>query len=301
MTTTASVYFNKINVDYPRAGKDNDSQGFRDNFRNIFNAFSATNADVEYLKLNSVTLGGDNDFGYNVIKKATFQSSVTKIVDYSPNPTNGNIFVNYLESNYQKYSLNAGASTFFIQNWPADGFAEMRLVVTPASTATCQINFGGNLKIAGSLVLPVVTNTTDDQTFDLWSDDGGVTVYIQGVGITPAVLVKNSTGTVYTGTLTVSVLDGPYQKFSLNTGSVNVSVSNWPASTNTLALITLSLNRSTTETIHTSTVNFTSNGVNALPVGSQSQPFSISTSTTQFFDVWTDNGGATVYVLQKGI
>lgn len=301
MTTTASVYFNKINVDYPRAGKDNDSQGFRDNFRNIFNAFSATNVDIEYLKLNSVTLGGDNDFGYNLIKKVSIQSPVTKIIDYSPNPTNGNIFVNYLESNYQKWTVTPGSTTFFIQNWPANGFAEMRLVVTPTTTGTCQINFGGNLEIVGNLTLPVLTNSTESQTFDLWSDNGGVNIYIQGVGVTPATPVVNLTGTVYTGTLTVSVLDGPYQKFSLNTGPSTVSLTNWPSSTDTLALVTLSLQRTTTATINTSTILFTSNGADVETVGNQTQPFSVDTSTIQFFDVWSDNGGGTVYVLQKGI
>jgi hypothetical protein len=181
VTTTASVYFNKIRVDYPQAGKDNDSQGFRDNFRNIFNAFSATNVDLEQLQLNTVTLGGDNDFGYNTIKKASLQSCVTEIVDYSSNPTIGNIYVNFRESNYQKYSLNPGASTFYIENWPTTGYAEMRLSVKPNTSSTTQINFGGNL--AGYIELPVITTSTAVQFFDMWTDDGGISVYLMKKGV----------------------------------------------------------------------------------------------------------------------
>ena len=34
MTTTASIYYNSINVNFPVPGQDNSSQGFRDNFSN---------------------------------------------------------------------------------------------------------------------------------------------------------------------------------------------------------------------------------------------------------------------------
>lgn len=298
MTTTASVYFNKIRVDYPQAGKDNDSQGFRDNFRNIFNAFSATNVDLEQLQLNAVTLGGDNDFGYNTIKKASLQSCVTKIVDYSTNPTNGNIYVNFREGNYQKYSLAAGDSTFYVENWPDNGFAEMRLSVTPNSSDTTRINFGGNLVTVGYVDLPVVTNSTDTQTFDLWSDDNGLIIYIQGIDLTPATLVYDTTDNLNSGTIAVSYIDGQYQKFTLTTSTV-VDISNWPASTNTVALMSLSFN--TTNTNFISTLTFNSAGGVVEPVGGHTYPYAIDTTSTQFFDVWTDNGGSAVYVLKKGV
>lgn len=181
MTTSASVYINRINVDYPQAGRDNDSQGLRDNFRNIFNAFSATNADIESLKLNAVSLSGVNDFGYNTIKQATLQSCVTKVVDYSPNAVSGNVYINYREGNYQKYSVRSGNSTFFIQNWPSTDYAELRVVITPISTATTQINFGGNITQIGNINLPMVVNSTTSLIFDLWTDNGGNKVYIEPV------------------------------------------------------------------------------------------------------------------------
>jgi hypothetical protein len=183
VATTASTYFNKINVDFPRAGKDNDSQGFRDNFKNIFNAFSATNTDIESLKLNAVTLGGENNFGYNTIRNATLQSCITKLVDYSTSPTSGNIYVNFQESNYQKWTISPGSSTFNITNWPSVGLAQITLSVAPNSTNTTQISFGGNLVTVGSLSLPVVSSSTSVQFFDLWTDDNGVTIYISKKGL----------------------------------------------------------------------------------------------------------------------
>lgn len=183
MATTASIYFNRIQTDFPQPGKDNNSQGFRDNFRNIFNAFSATNADIESLKLNSVSLGSTNDFGFNTIKKATLQSTVTKVVDYSVSPTNGNVYINFNEGNYQKYSLTSGTTTLFIQNWPATGLAEIKLSVKPTSTASTVINFGGNYSIIGALTLPVTATSTATIFFDTWSDDGGTTFYVSRKGL----------------------------------------------------------------------------------------------------------------------
>lgn len=297
MTTTASIYFNKIRVDYPQAGKNNDSQGFRDNFRNIFNAFSATNADLEHLQLNAVTLGGNNDFGYNTIKKASFQSCVTKIVDYSPNPRTGNIDVDFKESNYQKFSLAAGNASFSIKNWPETGFAEMRLIVVPTTT-DIQIEFGGNTILVDNLNLPVVTNSTDPLTFDLWSDDGGVTIYVQSVDLPPNVAVYDTTSITQTNNFEVNYLDGKYQKFSLSTGPNVVTISNLPSNADTVSLLTLSFK---TVSADPSTVSFEVAGATVESVGGHTYPYTVDTTNTQFFDVWSDDGGGTVYVLKKGV
>lgn len=182
MTTTASVYFNKIRIDYPQAGKNNDSQGFRDNFRNIFNAFSATNADIESLQLNAVTLGGNNDFGYNTIKKATLQSTVTKVVDYTSSPTNGNVNVDFTESHYQKFAITTGTTTFSIQNWPATGLAEITLSVKPTTVSTTSVAFGGNVTTVGSLTLPSNATSTATVFFELWTDNGGTNIFVSKKG-----------------------------------------------------------------------------------------------------------------------
>ena len=49
MSTTATNYINLIRKDYPVRGKDNDSQGFRDNFTNISKALETVNQNVEEL------------------------------------------------------------------------------------------------------------------------------------------------------------------------------------------------------------------------------------------------------------
>lgn len=44
---------NTINITYPIAGQDNDTQGFRDNFSSIKNNFSVALAEISALQANS--------------------------------------------------------------------------------------------------------------------------------------------------------------------------------------------------------------------------------------------------------
>lgn len=181
MASTASIYFNKIRIDYPQAGVDNDSQGFRDNFKNIYNAFSATDVAIKDLEVNAVNLSDLNDFGYTgIVKKVILQSEAKKVRDLSTSPTNGNIYLDYTEANYQKFSLSSGTTTFIVQNWPDSGYkAEMELSVTPNSTSTTSITFGGGPYTAvGNLSLPYVSTTTVTRHFVVWTDDGGAATYV---------------------------------------------------------------------------------------------------------------------------
>ena len=70
MSNTVTNYSNQINVNFPVAGEDNDSQGFRSNFSRIQNAFSSAADQLISLQTNSVSLNNQNDFGNNVIKRA---------------------------------------------------------------------------------------------------------------------------------------------------------------------------------------------------------------------------------------
>jgi hypothetical protein len=55
MTTTASTYYNNIDVNFPIAGQDNSSQGFRDNFNNI--ALALTDIDTRLVSTETTNIG----------------------------------------------------------------------------------------------------------------------------------------------------------------------------------------------------------------------------------------------------
>ena len=68
MSSTVTNFSNQINVNFPVAGEDNDSQGFRSNFSRIQNAFTSAAKELTELQTNSVSLDAQNDFSNNVIR-----------------------------------------------------------------------------------------------------------------------------------------------------------------------------------------------------------------------------------------
>jgi hypothetical protein len=56
MTSLTLDYAKKIDTSYPSAGKDNRSQGFRDNFENIYQALVSVADDINYLQQKTVKI-----------------------------------------------------------------------------------------------------------------------------------------------------------------------------------------------------------------------------------------------------
>jgi len=90
--STITNYSSNINSLYPVAGQDNDTQGFRDNFSNIKNAFEIASAEISNLQLNqaellkdgaTVTLQGDiagGAAGANVILQSNTLTSAQGVL-----------------------------------------------------------------------------------------------------------------------------------------------------------------------------------------------------------------------------
>jgi hypothetical protein len=63
---SSNINPNNINGNYPVAGQDNDSQGFRDNFTNILNNFSFAQQEITDLQNSVTTLQNTVDASGNV-------------------------------------------------------------------------------------------------------------------------------------------------------------------------------------------------------------------------------------------
>ena len=83
MTSTITNYTNSIDVNYPVAGADNSSLGFRNNFSAIRSALDATGSEISDLQINLVNLSGTNNFGGNQIKNATLIDCPILLKNYS--------------------------------------------------------------------------------------------------------------------------------------------------------------------------------------------------------------------------
>lgn len=178
---SSQIDITKINSDYPIAGKINSSQGFRDNFANIKIALTTASQEITTLQVNSPKLNDVNDFGYTgIMRRMVVQESGYTALNNAE--INGNI--DFSLGNYHKTAITTN-TTFTVVNWPDDGvFSTIRIEVAPTVSHNVQINFaaGGSLKKESTLSLPYVSASTNSTVWDLWSSDGGTTVFLKFIG-----------------------------------------------------------------------------------------------------------------------
>jgi len=190
----SSINPNNINGQYPIAGQDNDSQGFRDNFTNIKNNFTFSKSEIEDLQNNAILksplAGGviNNDLSYNELIAARLRNTVETI--YSIGVVSTNLSIDWTDGHFQKFTLDAAniTVTFDKTTWPTSGYwTKLRLQITVGSTArtvtlsTATVNWLGLDTIEGNTgtarnVFNLEANTT--YLFEFSTHDKGDNVTV---------------------------------------------------------------------------------------------------------------------------
>jgi hypothetical protein len=191
-----------IDNEYPVAGVDNDSQGFRDNFTIIKDSLAAAKAEVEDLQtkvlLKSALTGDDtlledinNMSGGTISQVNVLQGTETVLVsDGVSSPQN----ISFGNGHYQAVSLT-GDITLTLSEWPDEGYAKMRIELSSDSASSRTITLlsenSGEFKVltsdswaqvtASSLEV-TVPNSTDPVIIDFWTRDGGNKVFSKLLG-----------------------------------------------------------------------------------------------------------------------
>ena len=180
---SSAINIDNINATFPQAGVDNSSQGFRDNYNAIKLAFTTATSEISDLQLNTAKLNVSNDFGFAApnqqvkLQKSGFTAinaaAITGVIDFAA-------------GSYHKSAITT-STTFNVTNWPSSAnsvFAQVRLEVAPVSTASMVINFSASpgtlVKLLGEA--PHTSTTQSSTVWDLWSTDGGATVFVKLVG-----------------------------------------------------------------------------------------------------------------------
>src|SRR6056300_489470 len=97
--TTNRTTIEGIDQEYPVAGQDNDSQGFRDNFSAIRGSLLQVETDLQDLENTTVKTDTDNDFNGNVIRDASLEN-VTEEVNVIAG-VDSQIDINFTNGHYQ--------------------------------------------------------------------------------------------------------------------------------------------------------------------------------------------------------
>jgi len=180
---------NNINGNFPVAGQDNDSQGFRDNFTNILNNFSFAKAELEDLAAKAVlktALNGgtlNNSLAFNEVSNVKLRSYALSSYDYT-NAQSSTVAIDFSLGNFFHFETTQTHS-LSLTNWPNTGYASVYVWIGITNVAhTIQLPEGvnvNNLDVAG---LDAGTNTITfaapgNYLFEISSYTGGFTYMIQ--------------------------------------------------------------------------------------------------------------------------
>ena len=175
------------NIDgtYPKAGQDNSSQGFRDNFNEIKTNFTETKTEIEDLQTNKANLNASSDFTNNEVLRAKLKNNSETIYPHG-SVSSGSVVLNHANGHYQTLTITAD-TTFSFLNFPTGAVGRIILDITVAPSST------------GILTLPTAvikadnvhgSDGTSDQItvglgrflFEFMTPDGGTTVLMHQLG-----------------------------------------------------------------------------------------------------------------------
>ena len=172
-----------IDADYPRAGQDNDSQGFRDNFTKIKTELTNAQADLTALDTNAVK---NNDaitnMQGNTINNVVITQGSQKFYSGGVLSSAGVRPVSYEIATYHSYTINSTGITLQLADWPVSGkYAEVLVELRGRGVAdpvTFDTENSGSIKVATGFAHPAtIDSNVHPYIYRFWTIDGGQTVY----------------------------------------------------------------------------------------------------------------------------
>lgn len=187
MTTSSQIAYTAIDENYPVAGQDNNSQGFRDNFAYIKTGLQSAKNELDEL-LNATSgaarKDGNNDFnGYQVTNAKVRQ--LYGIVNPLTLTTNTTLDVR--DGPYHRFVVSNNLTLTFGQWAPSNFYDRIRLEFqsdSSARTITFATTGGGVIKKQSGFPSPFIVpaDTSKYLMVDVWTTRGGTIVFLEYVG-----------------------------------------------------------------------------------------------------------------------
>jgi len=170
-----------IDGNFPVAGQDNDSQGFRDNFTTIKNSLSTAKGEITTLQDTTAKLNANNDFNGNKIQEANFIANTEEV--YSNGNVSASQNISFENGHYQTIQVG-GNVTLTLTDWPASGkMGKIRMQITSDGTSrdiTWSAEAGGAFKEDSSWPATFsVASSTNPIIVDFWTTNAGTTIFAQ--------------------------------------------------------------------------------------------------------------------------
>ncbi len=183
----SSIVSTTIDENFPVAGRDNDSQGFRDNFFIIKQNFQAAKTEIEDLQSGVARVDTNNNFNLNNITEATLLATpLTVNTTYNSGLTVPSATISWEEGYTHVVRGTTTTHTLLLADFPNNKYCQIRLVLfTTEISGTVFTISGGSIKTTGS---PFVSNTItvssniNPVVVDAFTFDGGINIYLKHVG-----------------------------------------------------------------------------------------------------------------------
>ena len=178
---------NPANVDgtYPKAGQDNSSQGFRDNFSAIKDNFTEAKTEIEDLQSNKASTNANSNFSNYVVSQATFKDTAETVYPHGT-VSSGAVTLNHKNGHYQTLTITAD-TTFSFLNFPTGALGRIILDITVQPTSTGILTFPSAVIKADNVhgsdgTSDQVTTGLGRFLFEFISPDSGTTVLMHQLG-----------------------------------------------------------------------------------------------------------------------
>lgn len=174
-----------IDATFPRAGQDNSSQGFRDNFSEIKNNFTEAKTEIEAMQTNKANLNASSDFANNEVKRAKFKD--TSEVVYPHGTSSGTLTLNHTNGHYHTVTTS-GSVTIEFRNLPATNqLGRIILDITYASNAhtltiPSAVLVAGNVTGGDGSSNTITVPTSGRYLYEFMTPDNGTTILMHQLG-----------------------------------------------------------------------------------------------------------------------
>jgi hypothetical protein len=191
----STLNWETIDQNYPVAGRDNDTQGFRDNFNIIKDALNVAETDLTTLQNDTVKNNAANNFIGNSIIDADLQATTEKY--FGSGALSSSTNVNFTNGHFQNIPIVPASSiTLTLAEWPlgeaggvggADRYAkitlQMKLNASGDAASVTLATPGGTLYTDGTMTNTIsITSDANVKLVEVWTYNGGVDVYARYIG-----------------------------------------------------------------------------------------------------------------------
>jgi hypothetical protein len=183
-----------IDENFPVAGQDNDSQGFRDNFNIIKVGLATAASEVTDLQNTTAKLNVANNFNGTLISNAEVSRLYSTALNHPDSATV--LTIDYALGDYHEVTITANA-TLNIAGFPDQPsgpsiepgkrvYAKIRLALKGDGAGEYNVNITSNgvleVKQNFSTTISIPNDDTTFKIVDVWTADNSKTLFIQEVG-----------------------------------------------------------------------------------------------------------------------